>query len=96
MLYVDLALFSNKLNLLEEYDEEKVREEEKAMEKLFYNVVCERNNIIQCEDLSIEDMFALLENTSNIIQGESPNQEAKQTIIKNISKKRRHIIRRLI
>lgn len=96
MYYIDFCLFENKLNLLEEYDEERAKEEDIIKENLFKSVVCERNNIVECEDLSIEDLFLLLESSSDIVSGYNLNTETKTSIINNTIKKRRHRIRRLI
>lgn len=96
MHYIDFCLFENKLNFLEEYNEERAKEEDIKRENLFNSVIFERNSIDQCEDLSIDDLFLLLENSSNIVSGYNLNSETKTTIINNTIKKRRQRIRRLI
>lgn len=96
MHYVDLNLLIKKVISLEEHDEERIQEKEIRMENLFYDVVCVRNNISQCEDITLDDMLWLLENLTSIMAGEGWYKSKKNIITQNIMEQRCHRKRRLI
>ena len=96
MYVLDLKLFEEKIAEKEEFDQASYKAERDAEKSLLLDVICNRDKIEQCEDLSFDLLFDLIDRTDSIVEDYDDESMEKENAISRMNRITRIPVRRFI